>query len=436
MNSKTAIIIRREYLERVKKKSFIITTIFMPILMLTLMCAPALLMNINISDAQQIGVIDYSGIIAPGLTDTDIAHYIQTDIAPDSMYSKVDYDGFVVINSDIIENPSAVTLYTRQAGSLELESQLSSNIAELIETRRLQDMNMPYIKNVLDSVHADVNLTTFRLTEDSTTSSTSSGLSYGIGILMSIVLYMFLLMYGQMVMSSIIEEKNNRVLELVVTSVKPMQLMMGKILGVGLVAITQLALWAIVMIILSAIVLPLILSPQIAGEIAAYNAGTLSAAEASMNIEGLQAISMLADPTYIASIFGFLILFLLGGFLLYAALYAAIGSAVDNAQDGAQLQSFVILPLIIGFIVSTTIASNPSSTLATWLSMIPFTSPMVMMTRIPFDIPTWEIIVSLIILYATFIAAVWFAGKVYRVGIFMHGVKPNLKQLIQWAKYK
>ncbi|MDE7385681.1 MAG: ABC transporter permease [Muribaculaceae bacterium] len=436
MSNKTAIIVRREYLERVKKKSFIITTILMPVLMLVLMCLPALLMNVNISDARNIGVIDNSGIIAGGLKDTDLAHYTRVDIEPDSMYSRDEYDGFLIITRDIIENPAGVTLYTRDAGSLELESSLSDNIANIIENERLRQLDKADVRDVLDSVRADVSMTTFRLTDGDASSGTSSAISYAIGLIMSVLLYMFLLMYGQMVMTSIIEEKNNRVLELVVTSVKPTQLMMGKIIGVGLVAVTQLALWAVIMLTLSASVIPLFFSPEIAAEITAYNNGSLDPATSSISIEGIQALSVIGNPLYIAGILGYLLLFLVGGFLLYSAMYAAIGSSVDNIQDGSQLQSFVIIPLIVGFIVSTTIAANPSSSLATWLSMIPFTSPMIMMTRIPFGIPTWEIILSLVILYVSFVGVVWFAAKVYRVGIFMHGKKPTVKQLIQWARYK
>ncbi len=437
MKNKTGLIIRREYLERVKKKSFIITTILMPVIMLALMCVPALLMSVNISDAREIGVIDKSGIVAQKLKDTDLAHFSSVTVDVDSLYEYKDYDGFLIINDNILENPTTgVTLYTREAGSIELEQSISNNIADIVEQQRLQNMNMANIRDILAEVQADVNITTYRLTEDNASSGTSSAVSYVIGLIMSIVLYMFLLMYGQMVMTSIIEEKNNRVLELIVTSVKPTQLMMGKILGVGLVAVTQLLLWAVLMIFISAAVLPLFISPEIAVEIAAYNSGTLDAASATIDTAGLQALSTVGNPLFIAGIFGYLLLFLVGGFLLYAAIYAAIGSSVDNVQDGSQLQSFVIIPLIVGFLVSTTIAANPTSQLAIWLSMIPFTSPMVMMTRIPFGIPSWEIIVSLVLLYGAFVGMVWFAAKVYRVGIFMHGKKPTIKELIQWARYK
>lgn len=436
MNNKTYIIIRREYLERVKKKSFIFTTILMPVLMLVLMFLPALLMNVNISDARKIGVIDDSGLIYDGLNSDELATYMPVTISRDSMYSHTDYDGFLIIGKDIIDNPSDVTLYTREAGSMEMEHSLSKNIAEIIEMERLKALDKTDVKDVLDSVQAEVNMSTFRLTEGETASGTSSEISYAIGMLMSVMLYMFLLLYGQMVMTSIIEEKNNRVLELVVTSVRPTQLMLGKILGVALVAVTQLLLWGVIMVSLSAFALPAFLSPELANDVAAYNAGNLDVAQASVDIAGVQALSIVGNPWYIAGIFSYLLLFLVGGFLLYAAIYAAIGSSVDNVQDGSQLQSFVIIPLILGFLVSTTIAANPTSPLAVWMSMIPFTSPMVMMTRIPFGIPTWEIVVSLMLLYVTFFFMVWFAAKVYRVGIFMHGKKPTIKQLIQWARYK
>lgn len=437
MKNKTGLIIRREYLERVKKKSFIFTTILMPIIMLAIMFVPALMMTINISDARQIGVIDKSGIIAQKLEGSELAQFTQVDIAVDSMYECKDYDGFLIISDNILDNPATgATLYTREASSMELEHSISSNIADIIEQQRLQNIDMSNVRDILEQVKADVNIATYRLTEDNSSSGTSSLVSYAIGMIMSVVLYMFLLMYGQMVMTSIIEEKNNRVLELIVTSVKPTQLMMGKILGVGLVAVTQLLIWAVLMIFVSATVLPAFMPTEMAAEITAYNNGTLDAASATIDIEGLQALSTIGNPMFIAGIFTYLLLFLVGGFLLYAAIYAAIGSSVDNVQDGSQLQSFVIIPLIVGFIVSTTIAANPTSQLAIWLSMIPFTSPMVMMTRIPFGIPSWEIIVSLAVLYASFVGMVWFAAKIYRVGIFMHGKKPTIKELIQWARYK
>ena len=212
--------------------------------------------------------------------------------------------------------------------------------------------------------------------------------------------------------------------------------MLGKICGIGLVAVTQILIWGVLIAAMSAFVLPAIIPDTALTEMSALNAGTLDATSASMDVEILQAMSLMSNVGYILQLFGLLILFLIGGFLLYAAIYAAIGSAVDNIQDASQLQSFVIFPIIIGIIFGMTAASDASSPAAIWTSFIPFTSPMVMMARVPSGIPMWEIGLSLAILYASFLLMVWIAAKIYRVGIFMYGKKPSIKDLIRWARYK
>lgn len=436
MKNKIGIIVSREYFQRVRKKSFIITTLAMPVLMLALMCLPALLMNVNMTSAKEIGVIDPTGIIACKLPDSSLAKFTRLDISPDSISSQKDFDAFLILPANVIEHPVGINFYSRDASTVNLEMFITENLNEIIEQERLDRMNMGDLKSVLKEIEVNSSLSTYRLSESDEIVNSSSGVSFMIGILMDAFLYFFLLMYGQMVMTSIVEEKSNRVLELVVTSVKPMQIMMGKIVGVGLVAITQLAIWAAIIILASITLVPMLMSPELAAEVTAMGNGTLDVSQASMGAEGLQALSIAGNVGYLASIFGWLLLFLIGGFLLYASLYAAIGSAVDNVQDGSQLQGFVIMPLIIGFILSTAIASNPTSSLAFWLSIVPFTSPMVMMTRIPFDIPIGQIILSLAVLYASFIIMVWIAGKIYRVGIFMHGKKPTVKDLVRWARYK
>lgn len=436
MKSKIGIIVSREYYQRVRKKSFIITTLVMPVLMLILMCLPALLVNVNMSSAKEVGVIDPTGIIADKLPDSGLARFTRLDISPDSIGSQPDFDAFLIIPSNVVEHPVGINFYSRDASSMNLEMYITENLNEIIEQERLEQLNMGDLKSVLKEIEVNSSLSTFRLSDSNDIVNSSSTVSFIIGIIMSAVLYFFLLMYGQMVMTSIVEEKSNRVLELIVTSVKPMQIMLGKIIGVGLVAVTQLGIWAVIIIGASTTIVPMLMSPEVAAEVTAMGNGTLDPTQASMNPEGLQALSIAGNVGYLAGIFGWLLLFLVGGFLLYAAIYAAIGSAVDNVQDGAQLQAFVILPLIIGFILSTSIASNPNSSLAFWLSVIPFTSPMVMMTRIPFEIPVGQILLSLAVLYASFIAMVWIAGKVYRVGIFMHGKKPTFKELVRWTRYK
>ena len=239
-----------------------------------------------------------------------------------------------------------------------------------------------------------------------------------------------------MVMTSIIEEKTNRVLELVVSSVKPMQIMLGKICGIGLVAVTQILIWTALIAAMSAFLLPALLPADMTSEIAAMNSGSADMSAMSTDVGVLQAVSMLSDVGYILRLFGLLLLFLVGGFMLYAAIYAAIGSSVDNIQDAGQLQSVVIFPVIIGIIFGMTAAADPTSSLSVVMSIVPFTSPMVMMARIPYDIPGWQIIASLVVLYASFFVMVWLAGKIYRVGIFMYGKKPSFKELVRWMRYK
>ncbi|MDE6803508.1 MAG: ABC transporter permease, partial [Muribaculaceae bacterium] len=253
---------------------------------------------------------------------------------------------------------------------------------------------------------------------------------------MTFILYMFLLIYGQMVMTSIIEEKNNRVLELVVSSVKPLQLMLGKIIGVGLVAVIQIVLWCALMCVMSAFIMPMIMPEGMTEEIAMMNSGSLDAATSAFDPDLLKAVALFSSVGYLLKLFMYLTLFLIGGFLFYASIFAAIGSSVDNIQDASQLQTFAILPIIVALVFGLSIGNDPNTTLAVWLSMIPFTSPMVMLSRIPFDIPSWQIWVSLVILYVSFVGMTWIAAKIYRVGIFMYGKKPTVKDLIHWARYK
>ncbi len=434
MSSKIGIVIRREYLERVSKKSFIVSTILMPLLMIGLMIAPTLLTIYNTPEEKTIAVVDNSGIIVPSLKNEESIKFIPSTAPIDSLKANSDIDGILVIGNNILTNNNGASLFTHDASSMMIEQNITKQLEEIIENQRLKNYNIENLDKIINEVNADITLSTYRIDEekDSTSSST---LSYIIGMLMSLLLYMFLLLYGQLVMTSIIEEKNNRVLEIMVSSIKPGQLMMGKILGIGFVALTQVLIWAALMISMSAFVMPALMPADIMADVSAMNSGAGSAA-LSTDVELLQALSIIGDVGYIISLFTYLTLFLIGGFLFYAALYAAIGSAIDNIQDAGQLQSIVVVPIILGLVLSMSVVADPNSTLATVLSMIPFTSPMTMMTRVPFGIPTWETILSLVILYGSFIFMVWVSAKIYRVGIFMYGKKPNIKELIKWIKYK
>ena len=437
MKSNISIIIGREFKERVAKKSFIVTTILMPVLMLAFMAAPALIMSLSSPENRTLAVIDNSGIVLPALVEHQPENLVLVPTAEplDSAIRSDRYNGVLVIGADVAASPKA-SLYMHDASSVELESMLASRIEDAVRDQKLKSYNIDNLQQILDETETNVNLSTIRVDDKGEGESTSSFLSFGIGLFSTFILYMFLLMYGQMVMTSIIEEKSNRVLELVVSSVKPTQLMLGKILGVGLVAVVQVIIWAILLGAMSMIVMPMLVPDAVMSQVNALNAGTLDTASASVDVDMLQAISYFGSPVAILSIFGYLLLFLIGGFLFYASIFAAIGSAVDNIQDASQLQSFAVLPIILALVFSFTVAQEPNSTLAVWLSMIPFTSPMVMLCRIPFSIPGWEIAVSVAILYLSFVVMAWISGKIYRVGIFMFGKKPNIKDLIRWARYK
>ena len=429
------LVIRREFLERVRKKSFIITTILMPILMIALMAAPALMMVFTKGDTKTIYVIDDTHKIAHLLKNNDETTYIAIDMPLDSAIKSEELGTVLYLPENLLKGGETVRIYTDEAASMRVDSKVSRQLNNIIETERLKDYDIENLDKILDAVHSDVRVQNIR-TDREDSAGSSSMLSYMLGILLTFLLYMCLLLYGQMVMTSIIEEKNNRVLEVVVSSVKPTHLMLGKISGIGLVALTQIVIWGVLIAAMSAFVLPLLIPASVSAEMASLSAGQLDLASASVDVDMLKAMSLMSDTGYIIGLFGMLILFLIGGFMLYAAIYAAIGSAVDNIQDASQLQSFVIFPIVIGIVFAMTAANDPNSSLALIMSLIPFTAPMVMMARIPSAIPAWEIWVSLVILYISFFAMVWLAAKIYRVGIFMYGKKPNLKDLIRWARYK
>ncbi|MDE6286825.1 MAG: ABC transporter permease, partial [Muribaculaceae bacterium] len=313
MNSPLAIIIRREYLERVQRKSFIISTLLTPLLMIGVMLAPALIMLMSGPQSKNVAVIDntpqHIGAQLSGedeLTFTTIADNL------DEAMGNEDYEAILVIGEDAVSKPANIRLYSRDAASMQTESAISSQLENIIENERLKAYDIDNLAQIMKEVQVDVTLETFRINEGDA-SETSSVISYAIGMIMSLMLYMFILLYGQMVMTSIIEEKNNRVLEIVVSSVHPNALMMGKIVGIGLVAVTQILIWAVLLTACSMWLMPLV-------------------AGASAAAEGMD-LGMLGSPAYIMELFGYVTLFLIGGYLFYSSIYAAIGSAVDNIQD-------------------------------------------------------------------------------------------------------
>ncbi len=420
MKKAVNIIVAREYLERVKRKSFIITTILMPLFMFAMMIIPSVIMIMSGPEERNIAVIDDSGVVGKRLQNQGDMTFCQvsSDIATAKLNE--DYDAILVIGRDVVSNPDKnVTLYSHGSPSMQTEQQICSQLEDIIEDLRIKAYNIDNLQQILKEINVDISMSTFRIDQEEET-ATSSGLSYILGMFTMLILYMFIMLYGNMVMTSIIEEKNNRVLELVVSSVNPTSLMMGKIVGIGLVALTQILIWAVLLICSSIWLMPM-LSAAVSND-----AGT----------EFAQAMAQLSDVGFIANLMIFMTIFLVGGYLFYSAIYAAIGSAVDNLQDASQLQSVAIIPIILALMISMSVVAEPNSALALWTSFIPFTSPMVMMARIPFGIPLWQSIVSAIVLFVSFIGMVWVAAKIYRVGIFMYGKKPTFAELIRWTRYK
>lgn len=434
----TGLIIKREYLERVNKKSFIVTTLVVPIVMLALMVLPSVLMFMMPSSTKNVAVIDDSGLILPKLHDTDDVTFIAANASQGDMLSNDSIYGVLIIDRNILANNNGVRLLTPNAASTPVSSAIEEQMEKIIETEKLKRYNIENLDNILKDVKTNITMQSIRISgeEDDEGEAQSAELNSLAGIGLNFVLYMFLLMYGALVMNSIVEEKGNRVLELVVSSVKPMQLMMGKIVGVGLVAFTQIAIWAAIIVGASSLLLPALIPADVMTEASALNSGAIDASASNIDVDIAHIIGAFTDVPYLLGILGLLVLFLIGGYMLYAAIFAAIGAATDNLQDSSQLQLIGTLPIMVGLFASMAAVADPDGIFAVVMSLVPFTSPMVMMARVPFGIPGWQIALSLALLVITVFVMIWLAGKIYRVGIFMYGKKPTFRDLIRWVTYK
>lgn len=431
--SQTGIIVAREFNERVRKKSFIITTLLVPLFLLACMVIPALILAYGGGSTKTIAVIDPSGVVAPALESNEEVVYIPTDRTLEEAVADESLFGVLVIGADVVDSPN-VKLYTSASSSMMLEEHITGQIEEAVRQQRIQREDIDNLAEVMERIKTTVSLQTFRTDRDEQVQS--AGVAYGLGYVLAFVLYMFLLLYGQMVMTSVIEEKGSRVLDVVITSVPPFRLMLGKILGIATVAVTQIVIWCALLVILFTTVLPAIIPADTMAQAQALQAGQLDPSALGGDTEMLQALATATDLGYMGMIMVYLVLFLIGGYLLYSAMFAAVGASVDSVQDASQLSTVVTMPIIVGLFAMIAVMADPNSSAAFWFSMIPFTSPMVMMARIPAGIPAWESILSLVILAATTLLMIWLAAKIYRVGVFMHGKKPTFKDLARWIKYK
>ena len=425
---KIQLIIAREFMERVRKKSFIIATLLTPLLTVGLMIAPTLFMLYGTSDQKQVVVVDRSGLVADKLSPTSEVMFVdQSHLSKREACSLYGEDsgmfGVLYIGSEI-ERRDSVQLITNESSSVMIEDVIRQQLNGIVEREKLRAHNIENLDEILASVATNIELATYQNNgtgEEATMESTSSGISYALGLVLGMMLYMLLILSGQMVLTSVVEEKSSRVIDVLVTSSTPFQIMMGKILGIALVAVAQIAIWALLVIAASKFVVPALFSDNV------VMANDMMLASI---------MGTLTDTGYLAMLFGLLLLFVVGGFLLYAALYAAAGSAVDSVQEGQQYNTIIMMPIIFSIFIMMTIFNDPNSPLAFWASMIPFTSPIVMIARIPFGIPAWEVVVSLLVLYLSFMLMTWLAARIFRIGIFMHGKRPSWRELWQWVRMK
>ena len=446
------IIISREYLTRVKKKSFLLTTFLVPVLFAAMCILPSVIMFMAKETGKKVAVVDASGIVMPYLTDTETIDY--TDYSSESAdtmkasFASLELDAFVVVSElDTVNRTVTVASYSDKPMSVDMKESIQSKVNEAVEDYRLSLYEVSDLKQIMAEVESDITMSTFTLDEAGEEKITSSEVYMMISMLLSIVIYMFIAMFSGMVMQSVIEEKASRVVEVLVSSVKATELMFGKIIGVACVALTQFFLWILLTAVLVGGFSAFVGFDSIMGDPAqteqmmemAGQMGGISmedaAAIAQDESEMGAVLSTLRDLNYVQLIVAFIVYFALG-YLLYASFFAAIGSAVENEADTNQLQMPVTVPLLLAFFIALYAFKSPDSPIVFWGSMIPFTSPIVMLARIPFGVPAWELGLSIALLALTFVACAWMSAKIYKIGILMFGKKTTFKDLWKWLRMK
>jgi len=420
--NKIFLIIKREFLVRVKKKSFIIMTILAPILMASLIIVPVLLSDTD-QQKRLIGVYDSNpDKLSADLKDSENIHFTLLDDTEMDIFmndpEQSNYYALLKIDS------SNFTLYCSQQVGLNLRNSIENQLEKITERNKLKSAGINI--EIIEEAKTDINIETKIVSSEGNTTSSSTEASIGIGFMTGILIYMFIFMYGTMVMRGVIEEKTNRIVEIIISSVKPFQLMIGKIMGVALVGLTQFFLWIVLTIFISSVAeLMFIDSSEISN--------SLNTADKSVV---LQEVTRLTGGIDLVLIFISFIFYFLFGYLLYSSLFAAVGSAVDAEADTQQFMLPITIPLIFSFLLIQPVMDNPDGMLAFWLSIIPLTSPIIMMARLPFGVESWQLILSMIILVVGFIATTYLAAKIYRTGILMYGKKISYKELWKWITYK
>ena len=442
------IIIGREYLNRVKKKSFLIVTFLVPVLFAALCMLPALIINGLNEESKTLAVVDESSVVMPYLQDSELVSYKDcTGRSVEELKAELgesDYDAILAISPlDTVARTVSADIFSLKPLGIELGEIVNSRINDAVEAYRISTYDIEDLKVIMEEVKADVKLRSYTLDEEGKETINESGVFMIVSMVLGMIIYMFIVIFGGMVMSSVIEEKSSRVVEVLVSSVKATELMFGKIIGIALVAITQFLLW----VVLTAAIIGIVGS--IAGPSLLADADPATMVQMSAGVDAAQAeaiASAMSEPGEmsvilttlknmpIATILVCFLVFFVFGYMLYASLFAAIGSAVENEGDTQQLQIPVTIPILIGFFIAIYAFKAPESPLVFWGSMIPFTSPIVMLARLPFGVPAWELIVSIVLLIATVVLCAWISAKIYRVGILVFGKKSTFKDLWKWFK--
>ena len=454
------VIIGREYMTRVKKKSFLLTTFLGPVFFAAMCILPSVIMFMTKDKGKEVAVVDQSGIVMPYMVSDETTKYTDyTGMPVDSVKAKCGEDGLdalvVVSPLDSVNKTVSVEAYSGKPISVDMKESIRSNVNKAVEEYRLSSYNIDGLKQIMEDVQADIPVSTYTLEDDGDAKITSSEVYMFVSLIFSLIIYMFIAMFSGMVMQSVIEEKSSRVVEVLVSSVKATELMFGKIIGVACVALTQFFLWVVLTAVLVAGAGAIIGFDSIA------DSATVQTQQMTQMTEGLgvdqelmeqsgmtatmelpsddnemsAVIQTLMDIDYPMLLVSFLIYFVLG-YLLYASLFAAIGSAVENEADTQQLQLPVTIPLILAFFIAFYAFKAPDSQVVFWGSMIPFTSPIVMLARIPFGVPVWELVLSVVLLLATFAGIAYMSAKIYKIGILMFGKKTTFKDLYKWLKQK
>lgn len=440
--SKISLIIENEYMTRVRKKSFLVMTLLTPVLMVALCCIPLLIELFDSNEMRNITIVDHTGLYKEVYeNDEEYTYtYLDTQTTAEQMRNDESPYAYIVITDNLLDNPDAMTIYSHKQITAGFEIDVQNRMEDFLHDAKLASYNIPDLQQIIQDSNVEINVSSIRF-DDSGDTATSAGLATAIGMISTFIIYMFLFAYGGMVMNSVMQEKTNRIVEVMVSSVKPFDLMMGKIISVGLVGLTQIGIWLILIVGLGIAAMvglgvPLFMNNEAELLAQAQSMGAASMAGATTIDPDMLDFAQTLSGINFTQIIVSLILYFIGGYIIYASLFAAIGSAVDNEADTNQFMIPITLIILFAFYVGLFSAEDPEGGMAWWCSMIPFTSPIVMMVRIPFGVAVWELVLSLVILFASAIGMTWIASRIYRVGILLYGKKPSYKELFKWIKYK